>query len=51
MNIIHALITCLIAFVVTFILTWILGFEDPIDEESIKTSIANKKKLLYPILI
>ncbi|MBD5574181.1 beta-glucoside-specific PTS transporter subunit IIABC [Clostridium botulinum] len=44
MNIIHALITCLIAFVVTFILTWILGFEDPIDEESIKTSIANKKE-------
>ncbi|HDK7168044.1 TPA: PTS glucose transporter subunit IIA [Clostridium botulinum] len=44
MNIIHALITCLIAFVVTFILTWILGFEDPIDEESIKTSIVNKKE-------
>ncbi|NFD75955.1 PTS beta-glucoside transporter subunit EIIBCA [Clostridium botulinum] len=44
MNIIHALITCLIAFVVTFVLTWILGFEDPIDEESIKTSIANKKE-------
>ncbi|APF26175.1 phosphoenolpyruvate-dependent sugar phosphotransferase system, EIIA 1 family protein [Clostridium sporogenes] len=44
MNIIHALITCLIAFVVTFVLTWVLGFEDPIDEESIKTSIANKKE-------
>ncbi|APH14170.1 PTS system, beta-glucoside-specific IIABC component family protein [Clostridium sporogenes] len=44
MNIIHALITCLIAFVVTFVLTWALGFEDPIDEESIKTSIANKNE-------
>ncbi|MBU5300074.1 beta-glucoside-specific PTS transporter subunit IIABC [Clostridium sporogenes] len=44
MNIIHALITCLIAFVVTFILTWILGFEDPIDEKSIKTSVTNKNE-------
>lgn len=44
MNIIHALITCLIAFVVTFILTWILGFEDSIDEESIKTSVTNKNE-------
>ena len=44
MNIIHALITCLIAFVVTFVLTWVLDFEDPIDKESIKTSIVNKKE-------
>ncbi|CAI0940569.1 beta-glucoside-specific PTS transporter subunit IIABC [Serratia grimesii] len=38
MNIVHALITCAIAIVVTFALTWILGFEDPVDEQDVKTA-------------
>ncbi len=38
MNIVHAIITCLIAIVVTFALTWILGFEDPIDEDTLQAA-------------
>lgn len=34
-NLINALITCVISFIVTFAATWILGFEDPIEENTI----------------